>query len=228
MDRVSGGRIAFALLGASALAAGICTAALRGMADAHYYNARTILSTAAGERRLPEAAELTSAQASLAAALALEPANPLFVEQRARTYEMRALRLPRSDPAAGALMRDALRQYREAALMRPGSPYAWTAIAELKLGLDDLDFEFYGALDRAAQYGRWEPAVQLALAEIGFSGWPLLAQPAKLLVLDAVARALPRQGADIRQLAKQYGVLPLVCKEAAGRKPEFTDLCAAN
>lgn len=228
MERVRRGRIAFALLCAGPLAAGIYAAAQGGLADAHYTNARILLSAAAQEKRPPEAAELARAQGSLSAALALEPANPLFVEQRARTNEMQALRFPGGDPAARALLLDALGQFRAAALMRPGSPYVWTAIAALKLRLDDLDFEFYGALDRAARYGRWEPAVQLALADIGLAGWPLLAQPARLLVLDAVARALPRQGAEIHRLAKEHGTLALVCKEVPRLRPDAAGLCVGK
>ena len=83
-----------------------------------------------------------SAQASISQALALEPANPLFVEQRARIHEIRTLQLPRGDPAARALLRQALRQFRSAAMMRSGSPYVWTAIAALKLRLNDNDAKF--------------------------------------------------------------------------------------
>src|SRR5512143_1930905 len=103
--------------------------------------------------------------------------------------------------------------------MRAGSPYVWVIIAALKLRLDDLDFEFYGALERAERFGHWEPAVQLAIAQVGLAGWSLLAQPAKLLVLDAIARALPRQGAEIRRLAKAHGTLPQVCEDARGLRP---------
>ena len=221
-------RVLFALLCAVPLGTGIYAAALGGLADARYYNARTLLTAAAQAKRLPEEAGLASADASLLAAHELEPANPLFVEQRARISEMRALRLARADPAARALLRGALEEFRAAALMRPGSPYVWSAIAALKLRLDELDYEFYGALDRAARYGRWEPAVQLALADIGLAGWPLLAQPAKLLVLDAVARALPRQGAEIRRLAKAHGSLTIVCEEAAALRPEGSGLCVRD
>ena len=66
------GRVGLLLLGAPLLAGGIYAAALGGLADAHYYNARTILSAAALAKRLPEADGLASAQASLSAALALE------------------------------------------------------------------------------------------------------------------------------------------------------------
>jgi hypothetical protein len=108
--------------------------------------------------------------------------------------------------------------------MRPGSPYVWASIAALKLRLDDTDFEFYGALDRAGRLGPWEPAVQLVLAEIGLASWNWLATPAKAWVLAAMDRALLRQQAEIRRIAAVHRTLPLVCKEAR-LPPRVAALC---
>jgi hypothetical protein len=213
------------LFAAPLLAAGIYAAARGGLADANYYNTRMILGAAAQVQRLPVPAELASAQASLAEALALEPANPLFVEQRARIDEMQALQQPRGDPAARALLRQSLEQFRAAALMRPGSPYAWTAIAALKLRLDEMDYEFYGALQRADSLGRWEPAVQLAIADIGLASWRLLPHSAKLLVLGAVERGMRRQEAELRRIAAAHGSLERVCAEEAALRATPTGIC---
>ena len=221
-------RVALPLLGAPLLAAGIYAAALGGLADAHYYNARTILGAAAQSKRPPEAAYLTSADASLAAARALEPANPLFLEQRARIHEMQALQLPHGDPAARALLKQALGEFRDAALMRPGSPYAWAAIAALKLRLDELDFEFYGALERADRFGRWEPAIQLEIADIGLSNWRLMPYTARRLVLGAIARGMPRQGPELRRVAATHGALEQVCAEEITLRGAPTGLCVRN
>jgi len=219
---------AFALGAAALLAAGIYAAGLRGLADLRYFEARSLLTRPGQEARLPERAELDEAQASLGEALALEPANPLFVEQLARVHEMRALQLGREDPARRAELRAALAQFRRAALMRPASPYAWAAIAAAKLRLDEADFEFYGALQRAERYGRWEPAIQLELADIGLAAWPLLAQPAKLITLDAIARALPAQDKDIRRIAAAHGHLSEVCAEAPQLRGAPPGLCVKD
>jgi hypothetical protein len=214
MERVRLGRSAFVLVAAGLLGAGIYAAALGGLADAHYYNARTILSTARDKHPL-ESDELASAQASLAEALALEPANPMFVEQIARTKEMQALRLPRGDPAARAGLLEALAGFRTAALMRPGSPYAWASIVLLKLRLEEMDAEFYGALERAARLGPWEPPVQIAIADAGLAAWRWLAPQAKSLVIAALERGLLREAREIRRIATAHGTLPLVCAGAA-------------
>jgi hypothetical protein len=226
MERVRAGRSAFVLIAAGLLAAGIYAAALGGLADAHYYNARTILSAARDKHPL-EADELASAQASLAEALALEPANPMFVEQRARIDEMQALRLPSGGAAARAGLMEALAGFRAAVLMRPGSPYAWASIALLKLRLGEMDAEFYGALERAARLGPWEPPVQIAIADAGLAAWRFLAPPAKTLVTAALERGLLREAPEIRRLAKAHGTLPLVCAGAA-LPPRLAAFCVKN
>ena len=202
--------IAGALLGAGIYAAGI-----RGLADARYFTARTILTETLQSKRRPDADRLGAAREALEVAHSLEPSNPLFVEQLARVHEMAALVLERVDPAAQAALRQSLAGFRKAALQRPGSPYVWAAIAGLKLRLDEMDFEFYGALQRAERFGQWEPAIQLALADVGLAGWRLLAQPGKALVQRAIERGLARQEKEIRALAQTHGTLALFCAEAS-------------
>jgi len=210
------------------LIAGIYAAGERGVADVHYFTARTLLAAATKAKRLPRPAELATAETALREAIALEPSNPLFAEQLARVHEARALQLKRGDPAARTLLRQSLEEFRTAALMRPGSPYVWAGIAAVKLRLDDMDFEFYGALERAERLGRWEPAVQLALADIGFASWRLLAQPAKLLVLGAAEGGLHRQGPEIRRIAMEHGTLPSICAEAMRLRGTAFGLCVRN
>ena len=225
MGRVSVLRIGFVVIAGALLLAGIYAAGVRGIADAEYFTARTLLSGAAKAKRLPEPAELTTVEAVLRDSLALEPSNPLFVEQLARAHEMRAARLTGGDPAARESLRQSLTRFRTAAVMRPGSPYVWLGIAAIKLRLDDMDFEFYGALQRADRLGRWEPEIQLGLADIGLASWRLLAQPAKVLVLGAIVRGLPRQGREIRRLAAEHGSLARVCAEEVRLRGAATGLC---
>jgi tetratricopeptide (TPR) repeat protein len=192
-------RGALALFGAALLIVGIHAAAVRGLADVHCTNARLVLSAAAQANRPPEAGELAEARVSLREALRFEPSNPLFVEQFARTEEI------------AAALAQSLAGWREAARMRPGSPYAWASIALLKLRLGQMDAEFYGALERAAQLGPWEPPVQIAIADAGLAAWRRLTPPAKTLVIAALERALLRQEPELRRIAAAHGTLTLVC-----------------
>jgi hypothetical protein len=196
-------RIALIVAAGLLLAAGIYASAIRGVADVHYTHARLSLEAKQGN--------LALAQADLQEASRLEPSNPMFVERLSNLREQRALGLDRNDPAARASLLEALGGYREAARMRPGSPYAWASIALLKLRLDEMDFEFYGALDRAAKLGPWEPPVQIAIVDIGLASWRLLAAPAQATVLAALERALRREESEVRRLAAAHGSLPLIC-----------------
>ena len=214
------------LFAAALLIAGMYAAAVRGLADAHYTSARLTLAEAAPANSAPPRPEaLSSAQASVREALALEPSNPLFVEQSARLQELRALGLRRGDPAIRDGLRQSLAQYRVAAAMRPGSPYVWANIAMLKARLDDMDFEFYGSLERAGRLGPWEPQVQIAMIDVGLTAWTWLARPGKDLVLGALERGLLRQAPEIRRIAAIHGTLPQVCAFAGGRLPRIAALC---
>jgi hypothetical protein len=211
-------RAAFVLLGAALLAAGIHAAAVRGLADAHYTNARLVLALSADAKRPPSEGELAEARASLREALQFEPSNPLFVEQIARVQEMAGSKAAQVESLAG---------WREAARMRPGSPYVWASIALLKLRLGEMDDEFTGALERAARFGPWEPSVQIAIADAGLAAWRRLAPPARSLVAGTLERALLRQAAEIRVVAAAHGTLPLVCA-GAGLPKRLAAFCVKN
>ena len=217
---------AIALLFAAALlVAGIHAAAVRGLADAQYTGARLTLAAGTPARGAPHAETIAAALALMRQALALEPTNPHFVEQSARLLELRALGLPRDAPAMREGLRQSLAQYREAAAMRPGSPYVWASIAMLKLRLNDMDFEFYGALERAARLGPWEPQVQIALVDVGLAAWQWLASPGKEIVLGALERGLLRQAPEIGRIAAVHRNLPQVCAQAGGRLPRLAAFC---
>lgn len=222
-------RMAGLLLAAALLVAGIHAAALRGLADAHYTSARLALGewTAAGPpaNAAPRADAIASALASMRQALAFEPSNPHFVEQAARLQELRVLGLQSRDPALRDGLRQSLARYREAAAMRPGSPYVWASIAMLKVRLNDMDFEFYGALERAGRLGPWEPQVQIAMIDVGLATWAWLARPGRDLVLGALERGLLRQAPEIKRIAAVHGSLPQVCAEAGVRSPRTAALC---
>jgi len=215
MERLRLARGAFALLAAVLLVAGIHAAAVRGLADAHYTHARLILAASAQAKRPPAPAELDAVRASLREALHFEPSNPLFVEQYARTEEMTAS------------YAQALADWREAARMRPGSPYAWASIALLKLHVREMDDEFYGALERAARFGPWEAPVQIAIADAGLAAWRRLAPPAKALVIADLERALLRQAPEVHRIAAAHQTLPLVCATTA-LPPRLADFCVKN
>jgi hypothetical protein len=218
-------RIFFALPAAAILIAGMHAAALRGLADAHYTNARLTLAEGTPAKGPTRSEAIASAQASMREAQVLEPSNPHFVEQSAHLQELRALGLRPLDPALRDGLRQSLAQYRQAAAMRPGSPFVWASIAMLKVRLNDMDFEFYGALERAGRLGPWEPQVQLAMVDVGMATWPLLARAGRIRVLEALERALSRQEPEVRRIAAVHGTLPQACAAVAAGLPRLSALC---
>ena len=218
-----------ALFAAALLVAGAYTAAVRGLADAHYTNARLLLAAGAlagaNAERTPRPEAIGPALASLREARFFEPTNPQFVEQVARLQELQALRLDARDPAMREGLRQSLAQYRAAAAMRPGSPYVWASVAMLKARMNDLDFEFYGALERAGRLGPWEPKVQIAMIDVGLAAWPLLARAGRIRVLEALERALSRQEPEVRRIAAVHGTLPQACAAVAAGLPRLSALC---
>jgi hypothetical protein len=218
-----------ALFAAAILAAGIYAAALRGLADAHYTNARLGLAAGAlagaNADRAPRPEAIGPALASLREARIFEPSNPHYVEQVARLRELQALRLEPRDPARREGLLQSLAQYREAAALRPGSPYVWASIAMLKVRLNDMDFEFYGALERAGRLGPWEPQVQIAMIDVGMATWGWLAKPGREWVLGALERGLLRQGHEIKRIATVHGTLAQLCADVGGSSPRIAALC---
>jgi hypothetical protein len=221
-------RMVWVLLAAALLVAGIHEAALRGLADAHYTSARLTLAEGTAPNGSLRAGSLAAAIASLRQALVLEPSNPLYVEQFARLEELRALQMRRGDPAASEALHLSLARYHDAVLMRPGSPYVWASVAMLKARLDQLDFEFYRALERAGRLGPWEPQVQIAMIDVGLATWPVLARTGKNAVLGALERALLRQATEVKRIAAAHGTLTLVCSEAGQQLPRIAALCVKN
>jgi tetratricopeptide (TPR) repeat protein len=217
-------RILFCTAGSVLLFAGIYAAGARGLADADYYPARRAMAQWAADKRAPAPAALDAVQAALERASAHAPSNPLYVEELGRLYEMRAL--PLQLPASRPLLEKSRAQFRRAAALRPGSPYAWSNLALVKFRLGEMDFEFYGALDRAARFGPWEPAVQLTLADIGLAGWRWLALPGKLTVLGAIERGMLRQGKDIDRLAALHPAASAFCADPLVRARRLPVRCA--
>ena len=190
----------------------LCALALpRGLADLRAFEARMLFQSWEKERRQATLEESTLARARLQEARALDPGQPNYLEDIARLDELRALLLKAGDAAAQDYLRQALGLQRQAARLRPGSPYTWANIALLKARLPEPDREFETALRNAALLGPWEPGVQIALAEAGFRHWDALAPETQAALRANVVRTLRWQSAKLFELARRSGRLDVVC-----------------
>ena len=206
MIRIAGGVAGLAVLGM------LCALALpRGLADLRAFEARMLFRSWESARRQPSAGELALAHKLLQEARALDPGQPNFLEDIARLDELRALPLKAGDASAQASLRQALGLQRQAARLRPGSPYTWTNIAVLKSRLAEIDREFETALRHAALLGPWEPAIQVTLTDLGFRHWNALAPETRVALRANLARALRWQEAKIFDLARRTGRLDVLC-----------------
>ena len=195
----------------------------RGLADLRAFEARSLIADAESRRRDPSPAEWTRALEHLGEARALDPGQPEYAEETGLLYQARALRLPPADSMTRNYARQALENHREAVRLRPGSPYGWANIALLKARLREADAEFEAALRNANLLGPWEPEVQLAIAEAGFTHWARLAPPARAAVRESAARALRWQDAKLFALARRTGRLDVLCGlPEAARSPLAT------
>jgi hypothetical protein len=173
------------------------------MSDAEYYSARRAIAKWPAPASTP-GPDWQRVRATLEDAYSREPDNPLYAEELGRIHEWRALARAPSDHEARTHLRAALAAFRVAARMRPGSAVAWANIALVKFRLEEMDYEFYGALERAERMGPWEPGVQRTLADIGLSNWPWLARPGKEIAAAAIERGLLNQEDAMKRLARLH------------------------
>jgi len=206
MTRIASGIAILASLGM------LCALALpRGLADLRAFEARMLFQSWESARRQPSAGELAIAQSLLQEARALDPRHPNYLEDIARLDELRVLPLKAGDVSAQAYLRQALDLQRQAARLRPGSPYTWTNVAVLKSRLAEIDREFETALRHAVLLGPWEPVIQITLADLGFRHWASLAPESQAALRANTARALRWQGPAMFDLARRSGRLDVLC-----------------
>ena len=200
--------------GAAILTALVWLAALalpRGLADLRAFEARMLFQSWETARRAPTAEEWTLAHDRLLEARALDPRQPNYLEDIARLDTLRASWPKAGEAAAREHLRQALGLQRQAARLRPGSPYTWSNIALLKARLGETDREFEAALRHAALLGPWEPDIQITLADIGFRHWASLAPETREAIRANAGRALRWQGAKMLELARRTGRLEVLC-----------------
>ncbi len=223
MPRIARGAILLAALASLSL---LCALALpRGLADLRAFEARIAVRSWEAKRRQPAPEELTGVHGLLTEARKLDPGHPAFLEDIARLHELRAAPLKPGDALARDELRQALELQRQAARLRPSSPYTWANIALLKSRMAEPDREFESALRHAALLGPWEPAVQVALADSGFRHWDTLAPETRASLVANSGRMLRRQDVKLFELARRSGRLGVVCALKGVERSRFARAC---
>lgn len=204
-------RILIALIATVILGYGAYESALRGLADWSTMRWRHEIDGWAERRAIPPPELLQEAVTTLIDALALTPDDPTLVEHLGTALALRAAGSPPGSESQRLYLAAALERFRTAAALRPTSPYTWADIVLTKYRLGQIDEEFFGAMHHALDFGPWEPAVQLILADAGMGAWEMLDSGLRGRVSENLRRAAVRQSDALARIATERGRVDLVC-----------------
>jgi tetratricopeptide (TPR) repeat protein len=168
-------------------------------------------------------------------ALRLAPDQAASLDLAGQFYQAQAYRQASLQDLASRRdsQQKALLYFRQAVGLNPAWPYLWNRLALAKMGLQQYDLELSGALDRVAQLGPWEKALQFDTAVIGLAVTdqltPLVGRDA---LYHAMEQSLKMQGKDeLQSLLAQFKLRNL-CLEFAKLKnvdlPVLTQSCAGK
>jgi hypothetical protein len=170
-------------------------------ADLYIAQAEQALGLMDERTRAPSEAEKARAERALNTALRVRPWDTDILGDLGDLYAWRAIDEAAHAANARVLRRESRDYYRRAAALRPTWPYTWANLAQTQLALTELDPAFAHALIRAAELGPAEPDVQIAVAELGISGWYALPEEAKQVVQKSARRGVQNSGSRLRSAA---------------------------
>lgn len=163
----------------------------------------------------PRPEEAVAAVSSLRAALKSDPGNPSLHSDIGRLEYWRVRKGSLVDPASRAAREAALASFRQAALLRPTSGFAWTNIALTRHLLGRVDSEFAQALEQTMRWAPWHPQLQLLAIELGLATWQILDEPRQHRMAEAIRRqaqwTMVDQKPALIKLLRAYGRKELGC-----------------
>ncbi|MGP1680364.1 MAG: hypothetical protein ACTS6J_24815 [Burkholderiales bacterium] len=204
-------RILIAVIGTAVLGCAVYASGKRGLADWNSMRARHEISGWAERRATPPPERLQQAITTLIDALALAPNDPALVEHLGTALELRATASPPGSEMRRLTLTAALVYFRRAAALRPTSPYTWANILLTKYRLGQLDDEFFSAMRNALEFGPWEPAVQLIVADTALGAWDKLDSGLRARANENLRRAAVRQADGLARIASDRRRIDLVC-----------------
>lgn len=192
-----------------------------GLAD---YQTRAFLVDWEAKATEPSPRAWTVAHAAATRAVAHYPVpHGAYLERLGYVHAWQHYRQPPGFRSAHASRQAAREAYRIAVQVRPTWPYAWAALAEVKLRLLEFDTEFHHALAQAQRLGPWRANINRRVAEVGLIAWPQLSRMEQHAALTAAARAIKlasHHRSPLFSLGKSTNRLHILCKqlESQGHK----------
>ena len=209
-------RIGIALIATAVLGYCAFESARRGLADWSTMRWRHEIAGWAERRANPPPELLQEAITALIDALALTPEDPTLIEHLGTALALRAAGSQPGSESQRLYFAAALVRVRNAAALRPTSPYSWADIVLTKYRLGQIDDEFFGAMGNALTFGPWEPAVQLIVADAGLGAWERLDSGLRGRVSENLERAAVRQADTLARIATDHGRIDLICSISSG------------
>lgn len=154
-------------------------------------------------------------------ALAIAPDNAWALEYMG-PMQFETVRGATDPQAAVAAARASRDSFRRALWQRPTASQTWVNLAVAKQSLDEIDGEFFAALEQSVRYGPWEPPVLLFGLQTGLGAWDRASPAQRELILGMRDRAVQRDVASVNRIARDYNRPDLACdpktpKSADGR-----------
>ena len=189
---------------------GIYHAARLGIGDAVAHKAEFAVERWSDEKRMPNLEEVESALVDARSALSWEPQNPDYHDLVAQILIYKGL-LKWADGSFNEITDETVSLYKRSLELRPRWPYAWARLSLVKAYRDEYDAEFENAVERAVQYGPWDPGVHVTLAEAGIYGWRNLSIPTRKLIAANIHRGLKYEYSTMKSIVRRYNGQILVC-----------------
>jgi len=126
----------------------------------------------------------------------------------------------------------ALDHFVAALALRPGAPYTWADIADVRYRLGATGADYEQVLVNAAMLGPNEPEVQRIVVDYGLALWDDIGPETKTAVLRVIASGMRRNPMEMLKISERRGRLSLACprvpSDARFPDPQWAKLCEAN
>lgn len=207
-------RFSIAAAGIALLAYAAHDAALRGLEDWRSTRGRHDIRMWTQGRAVQSAEQWQRAVDALREALRLAPQDPALWESLGFAYDIGARSfVPNGGRGGWSVYSEfALIHFRQAAALRPTSPYSWAGVAVMKYRLNQIDEEFRQAFSSAMRLGPWEPGLQLITSDLGLALWNSLDPLLRDEVRESWRRTAVRQADQLARLALTHGRTGVLCE----------------
>ncbi|MDP4492389.1 exopolysaccharide biosynthesis protein VpsP [Vibrio sp. AH4] len=156
------------------------------------------------------------------------PSHPQYYFLQGRIWQWQAYLS--SDNEVGEALDRAKRAYLTSVELRPTWPDSWAALLKIEAQLHDEEAQeqvpneaLSEYLAKAALYGPYTPAVNIAISQVGLAKWKFWSREQKWLVIEHLARGL--NGKNSRHLLADYlkstHQFKLACTLASRREPKL-------